>query len=215
MHEADGPAKPIHSLREFLFHMFTVMVGLLLALGLEAIVEWRHHQHLQHQATDNIRRELAANEGWLDATLGYLPSEKKHLQGLIAATKTLKESGAAGALVMPAQTGWTFNVLASASYQMAHANTAITYMPFDDASRIASAYTLQDALTRSQEDAWAALAKLTGCFEGVDTQHATLEDATCIQTSARELLGTVQRVESTSRFVKQAYAEVLGTSHGH
>lgn len=62
MHEAHGPEKPIHSLREFLFHMFTVMLGLLLALGLEAIVEWRHHQHLQHQAAENIRRELASNE---------------------------------------------------------------------------------------------------------------------------------------------------------
>lgn len=39
MHEAHGPEKPIHSPKEFLFHMFTVMLGLLLALGLEAIVE--------------------------------------------------------------------------------------------------------------------------------------------------------------------------------
>ncbi|HVG92287.1 MAG TPA: hypothetical protein VNB54_12420, partial [Alphaproteobacteria bacterium] len=41
--EIHHPESPIHSTREFLFHMFTVVLGILIALGMEGVVEWAHH----------------------------------------------------------------------------------------------------------------------------------------------------------------------------
>lgn len=216
MHEAHGPEKPIHSPKEFLLHMLTVMLGLLLALGLEAIVEWRHHQHLAHQATENIRRELAENETWLDATLSYAPDEEKYLVAVIGEMKKVKASDGKATIAPPATIGWTFNVLARANYDMAQANGALSYMKFEDAARFAAAYTLQQELVVRQTEAWTSLGKLGACSVGIDDPtHPSLEDAACRQAAAREMVVRVQAVENVASFVKKAYADARGTGAGH
>ena len=38
--EIHAPDKPIHSKKEFMFHMLTVVLGILIALALNGIVMW-------------------------------------------------------------------------------------------------------------------------------------------------------------------------------
>lgn len=40
--------------------MFTVVLGILIALGMEGIVEWAHHRILEREARANIATELGA-----------------------------------------------------------------------------------------------------------------------------------------------------------
>ena len=47
MIEVHPPDEKIHGVRDFLLHLFTITIGLLIALGLEAGVERLHHHHLQ------------------------------------------------------------------------------------------------------------------------------------------------------------------------
>ncbi len=35
----------LHGFWEFLLHLFTITVGLLIAVQIESFVEWRHHLH--------------------------------------------------------------------------------------------------------------------------------------------------------------------------
>jgi hypothetical protein len=39
------PHEPIHGTRDFFLHLFTITIGLLIAIGLEAMVEAVHHRH--------------------------------------------------------------------------------------------------------------------------------------------------------------------------
>ncbi|HEY1529175.1 MAG TPA: hypothetical protein VGH51_23350, partial [Candidatus Angelobacter sp.] len=56
--EIHSPDKPIHSQKEFLFHMFTVVLGILIALAMEGGVEWFHHRALVREARENILAEV-------------------------------------------------------------------------------------------------------------------------------------------------------------
>lgn len=42
--EIHPPQHGIQSWREFLLHMTTIVLGILIAIGLEQTVEWVHHQ---------------------------------------------------------------------------------------------------------------------------------------------------------------------------
>jgi hypothetical protein len=52
------PHHPIRSWKEFLLHLVTITVGLLIALALEAAVEAAHHRHIVRDARENLRREM-------------------------------------------------------------------------------------------------------------------------------------------------------------
>ena len=51
----------MHGWRDFLLHLFTITVGLLIALSLEGLVEWQHHRHLVHDAEKSPHAEISSN----------------------------------------------------------------------------------------------------------------------------------------------------------
>src|SRR5271163_3820559 len=65
------PHEPIHGWRDFLLHLLTITIGLLIALSLEGCVEWQHHRHLVHEAEASLRTEIQSNaKGIPDALAG-------------------------------------------------------------------------------------------------------------------------------------------------
>lgn len=52
--EIHAPEKPILTVKEAIAHLAIVTVGILIALSLEGLVEWRHHRALVREARDNI-----------------------------------------------------------------------------------------------------------------------------------------------------------------
>lgn len=53
--------KPVHSFREFLNEIAVIIVGVLIALGLEQAVESWHHAEQVEQARETLKEELAVN----------------------------------------------------------------------------------------------------------------------------------------------------------
>lgn len=53
--------KPAHNWREFLVEIGTIICGILIALGLEQVIEGAHRQHLRQEAREAIRGELSEN----------------------------------------------------------------------------------------------------------------------------------------------------------
>jgi hypothetical protein len=48
--------------RDFLIHIATIVLGLLIAIGLEQTVEYFHHRHLAREAREQLRLEGISNE---------------------------------------------------------------------------------------------------------------------------------------------------------
>ena len=55
------PHEKIHGLRDFFLHLFTITIGLLIALSLEGCVEWQHHRHLVREAEAALHDEIENN----------------------------------------------------------------------------------------------------------------------------------------------------------
>lgn len=58
MLDVHPPHEPVHGPRDFFLHLFTITIGLLIALGLEASVEALHHRHQREEAEAKIRQEI-------------------------------------------------------------------------------------------------------------------------------------------------------------
>ena len=83
MLDVHAPEHTPHTVRDFFLHIFTITIGLLIALGLEAAVD-RHHVHLRHEADANILSEIRDNEHELSDVLGHIPREKQMLATALA-----------------------------------------------------------------------------------------------------------------------------------
>jgi hypothetical protein len=66
------PHKSEHTWADFLIHVGTIFVGLLLAIGLEQSVEWVHHRHQRHQLEEDLHAEMRMNNEYLSRDFAYL-----------------------------------------------------------------------------------------------------------------------------------------------
>ncbi|MES2392293.1 MAG: hypothetical protein V4555_11675 [Acidobacteriota bacterium] len=57
MLDVHPPHHPTHTWRDFFIHIATIVVGLLIAVGLEQSVETIHHSHQRHQLQEDLRGE--------------------------------------------------------------------------------------------------------------------------------------------------------------
>ena len=152
------PEHPLHGVRDFLIHLFTITVGLLIALGLENLAEWRHHVHLKHQAEETMRQEIRQNQKDLNEVLKAIPREMesfKHIETFLQA----RINGQA-LPVRSLQTGMMQMTPQDAAWQTASATGALSYMDYDEVQRFSSAYQLQAKMVRFEDDALPPLVRL-------------------------------------------------------
>lgn len=61
MFDVHAPHEPIRTWKNFLIHVATISVGLLIALGLENLAEHVHHRHQLSEARHDLAAELQQN----------------------------------------------------------------------------------------------------------------------------------------------------------
>jgi hypothetical protein len=192
------PEHPIRSVRDFLIQIFTVTVGIIIALGLEALVTWRGDVALARAARadftaeltaniDKISRQLPGMQGdmaWMTATITWGEAKLKHLP-----TKAPPE----------APDSRSFVVMANAAWDTALATQAIHHLRFTEARSLAEAYTLQKVmndLTLRAEDQWLGVAAYGGDPDSLNDADIRAGLATLRIAAAytQSLLGLEQKV---------------------
>jgi hypothetical protein len=74
------PHGPIRSWKDFVLHLLTITIGLLIALALEAAVESLHHHHMVRDARANLRREIVENQRLYTENLRSLQAKLVQLE---------------------------------------------------------------------------------------------------------------------------------------
>lgn len=162
--EVHPPHSAIHSVKDFMLHLLAITIGLLIALGLEATVEWMHHRHLVSEARQNLAQEIRDNTQNLARELTALPNEEAQLDRLLSAVNA-EESGSAA---KPDQhLVWTVTRLNDASWNTAFSTGAVAHMDYDEVRRFSQLYALQqmfntsmDHYLESRRDMYAFLTRL-------------------------------------------------------
>ncbi len=61
MLDVHPPHEAAHTWRDFLIHIATIVIGLLIAIGLEQTVEYFHRRHQVHELREALRQEREEN----------------------------------------------------------------------------------------------------------------------------------------------------------
>jgi hypothetical protein len=146
MLDVHPPHEPIHGLRDFLLHLFTITIGLLIALSLEAAVEAAHHRHLVHQARETIREEITANQQTLALDRRGLDSNEVYLRHTIDQLNAYAKN--------PRQTPphvafpWMWDSPTGAAWHTARDTGALSLVPYDEVQRYTTLYGQQDMVNQ-------------------------------------------------------------------
>jgi hypothetical protein len=120
------PHHPIRNWKDFLLHLLTITIGLLIALTLEAAVEAAHHRHLVRDARENIRHEIQAN---LQLYQKNEQSLQQNREVLARTIEQLRELRNGKKLQSPdLHWRWSWNSFREAAWKSARDIGAIGYM---------------------------------------------------------------------------------------
>jgi hypothetical protein len=62
MLDVHPPHEAVHTWKDFFIHIATIVIGLLIAVGLEQTVEWLHHRHQLHRLEEALDQEIDYNQ---------------------------------------------------------------------------------------------------------------------------------------------------------
>jgi len=206
--EVHPPHEPIHTFRDFLLHIFTITIGLLIALGLEAAVENLHHRHIVREARENIRREIEQNQQAVKEDLTSLATNEQNMKNNLVVLRRLRNDPATKDLHMTYQFNWSsFN---ESAWHSARDSGALTYMPTDEVQRYADLYDGQEIATNLSTSIFTDEVQVFAPFmmEGDDNNPSRDE----IQSMLHGTAVTYTRLDSLRQIVDQLgqhYADTL------
>ena len=131
----------IHGFRDFLLHLLTITIGLLIALGLEGCVEWNHHRNLRNEAEANLRQEIAANQKDLAEDRSAIVEGHKQLKEITSVLEMRRDGKQVGHKSLSLNA--TIATLHDVSWQTAANTGALSYMEYAKVQRYAEAYQMQ------------------------------------------------------------------------
>ena len=121
MLDVHPPPHAAHGWRDFFVHIVTIVIGLLIALGLEQSAEGIHHRHQVREARDAIAEERAANQHEFATTTDWFRRETKRFQTNLAVLQYLQQHPGAAPDTWPGTISWHSNItsFSTAAWQTA------------------------------------------------------------------------------------------------
>jgi hypothetical protein len=210
--EIHAPDKAIHSRKEFLFHMFTVVLGILIALAMEGAVEWFHHRALVHEARENITTEVRKNKETVDKAIEEIHRRETDLDHII----DLMHRGEKDRKVFKGQT-MNFRIeihdLYSTAWQTATTSGAVTYMKYDELSRYTDVYLTQQSFTSLQDQALNGMINVGSLIEVTmredDMTKVPADKFQAIAQGAYKEMLLQKALENISESLTKGYADLL------
>ena len=132
------PGGPVRSVKDFFVHIGVVTVGILIALGLEQLLEAHHRANLAKIAVAGFRKELAYNEVQVKEVLTRMPELQSKIDAAIGKLSPNPSPGSVGAPID--YPGISLDLVSTASWDTAIATQALNELPFDAVTRYAQAY---------------------------------------------------------------------------
>ncbi len=152
MLEVHSSHEPLHGWRDFLVHLFTITIGLLIALSLDGCAEWRHHRNLVHEAEASLGNEISSNAKDLQGILQDVRKQQEVLQQDVAVLKRIIANPK-----VPNKESMTINfrlkLFDDVSWKTAQSTGALSYMPYERAEEYAAIYSQQGEIVAAEQQA--------------------------------------------------------------
>jgi hypothetical protein len=173
------PHEKVHGLRDFFLHLFTITIGLLIALSLEGCVEWQHHRHLVREAEAALHQEIENNAKQVARIRQQVQDHRTQLEQDLAVLGQMRTHAGVHETLNLTYSMQSFD---DVSWKTAQTTGAFAYMPYPDAREFSDIYSAQDELYRAQqqvvEDVMRAAAPIVALPKGVQPGPSGIDDLT-------------------------------------
>lgn len=133
--------------RDFFIHIATIVIGLLIALCLEGMVEWSHHRHLVNEARETLRHEIVDNQTLLTKDLASLKQDDMRLHSNLAILTRRRANSKQETPRLDTQ--WDWEGMQNSAWQTAQATGALALMPYSEVQTFADAYNQQSIVEQN------------------------------------------------------------------
>jgi hypothetical protein len=174
MLDVHAPHKSVHGWRDFFIHLATITIGLLIALGLEATVEWMHHLHEVSETREALQRELQVNRAHFASNTAHFRSESSVLQKNLLVLRFLQQHPGASPSQLPGTIQWniSYTRMVDSAWKTACQTGITALMPQEEVRKTAELYGFYERMDRSHEEEADALTDaISYGFEDSDPTH--------------------------------------------
>ena len=203
------PHEAVHGWRDFVLHLLTITIGLLIALSLEGVVEWQHHRHLVREAEESLHREIEANAKSMQATIDDLAKQQVNLKHDVVVLKKLMKDPT----IKDDSMEITYHIrgFQDVSWKTAQTTGALSYMPYEMAEEYSDIYGTQASIDKIQDQAARdAIISLAPFMNMADSDPLpTAELANSIKDKIEVLQGQLSLLDSLVKALDQAYKRFL------
>lgn len=160
--EVHPPEHPIFTWKQFLIHMGTICLGLLIALGLEHVAELVHEHEQLKQANESLEREIRANILMTQYETIEIRREHDIYAGDLADLEYLRSHPHASLKELPAPLYWgAVNAPPStAAWDTLRSGPVAALKPVSEMESTATLYELINRLSEAHDRAWDALVRV-------------------------------------------------------
>jgi len=197
----------MEGIKDFLLHLFTITVGLLIALGLEGCAERYHKAEIRREAEANLRQEMLDNQKKMRDWLPIMAEEGRNLKlvmDFIEARKTGKTSD-----ISKVNLAYSIRSLDDASWRTATATGALSLIEYNTVQRYAGAYQVQDRVTDLQKETLEEYLQLQSLATYIDPVKATPAQLADAEPLAARAFAHINTMESIGKRLDEIYTEDL------
>jgi hypothetical protein len=149
MLDVHAPHHRMQGFKDFLLHLFTITIGLLIALSLEGCVERHNHRMLVQEAEDGLRGEIAGNVKIVGSLRQQIKDQEKELDANLDVLSQVKTHPGEK---HPLSFGFRMQPFDNVAWKTAQTTGAFAYMPYRDARTYSNIYATQDDLYKAEQE---------------------------------------------------------------
>ena len=208
MLDVHPPHEKMHGFKDFLLHLLTITIGLLIALGLEGYAEHWRQRELKKDADTKLRQEIRDNAQEIVLVHNANASEQENLKRIVDFLNARKKNEPYDTHQL--RLDFTMGGLKSASWKTAAATGALGFMEYDQVQRYSAVYQLQDKYSTLQDQTIDEFLQLQSyVIFGFDTEKITPVDAGAAERNTRRALAHLTAMDQVGTALSREYDTVL------
>jgi hypothetical protein len=180
--DVHAPHHRIEGWKDFLIHLLTITVGLLIAVGIEGCVELHHEHKLVREARETMREEIQHNSNEMKDAVVKLDQQTETMKKNIAVLTRIQENPK-DKEAQNAQIDVNFSIigLRETAWKTAQTTGALSFMPYAEAQRYSDVYgsqkdflDQQDKILEDEAQFFGMMAKTNFGHNGITPEQASL-----------------------------------------
>jgi hypothetical protein len=159
MLDVHPPHEAAHTWKDFLIHVATICVGLLIAIGLEQTVEAIHHHREVSEAREALSAEIGDNRQAFEQDARIWRWETTELQNNLDVLDSLRRHPGTPDEKLPGVLFWSHrgNHFSHAAWDAATSAGVTSLMPREEITEMEAYYRRIETIDTAERDVWAAI----------------------------------------------------------